>query len=523
MTFNLLSEPLITIDQSAHHQKVSLPALLALLMDDQVDEFPFLRAHQRHAFHAFLVQLAAIALHHAGESDPPRDAEGWAGLLRALTPDWPEDEPWSLVATPDKPAFMQAPVPDGDISAFKPIETPDALDLLVTSKNHDLKAARMRAAAPEDWFFALLSLQTMEGFLGAGNYGISRMNGGFANRSALGIVPPGGVGARVRRDLRILLQKRGCILKDIEQYPADNGLALIWLLPWDGQSQLTLDQLDPFYIEICRRVRLIEKSDRLSALGATSKKARINAGETKGHVGDPWMPIHPGDEAKSFSVFSDGFNYRRMSELLFGKTYQKSMLQKVDPNDADEGLSVLACGLVRGQGKTEGYHERRVPISEPVKRIMASGHSDRLAALAKRRVDDAGTMRDMVLRPALFSLLQDGPDSIDYGSKSTSKQAGSWLQAFDQAVDEMFFPQLWEAIDAFDSGQPDHEIALLWQCKMRKIAIDLLQQAQHSVPLASIRRYRAQTRSRDLFFAMLKKNFENLYAQYWENKEAEHA
>ena len=41
--------------------------------------------------------------------------------------------------------------------------TPDALDMLVTSRNHDVKAAVMVDAAPDGWIFALLTLQTMEG------------------------------------------------------------------------------------------------------------------------------------------------------------------------------------------------------------------------------------------------------------------------------------------------------------------------------------------------------------------------
>ena len=81
--------------------------------------------------------------------------------------------------------------------------------MLVTAKNHDLKQAVMTEARAEDWLFALVTLQTMEGFLGAGNYGISRMNGGFANRAAISLAPPGGPAAQWRRDLRQVLALRG--------------------------------------------------------------------------------------------------------------------------------------------------------------------------------------------------------------------------------------------------------------------------------------------------------------------------
>ena len=68
--------------------------------------------------------------------------------------------------------------------------------MLVTSKNHDLKSAVAVQAGVDDWIFALITLQTMEGFGGAGNYGISRMNGGLGSRPAFSLVPKR---SRIRR------------------------------------------------------------------------------------------------------------------------------------------------------------------------------------------------------------------------------------------------------------------------------------------------------------------------------------
>jgi CRISPR system Cascade subunit CasA len=62
--------------------------------------------------------------------------------------------------------------------------------MLVTAKNHDVKAARLTEAGIDDWLFALVTLQTMEGIGGRNNYGVSRMNGGFANRPGFSIAPP---------------------------------------------------------------------------------------------------------------------------------------------------------------------------------------------------------------------------------------------------------------------------------------------------------------------------------------------
>ena len=91
---NILTEPLIRYRSLAGNLEASLPGVYAALMADEVIAFPALRPHQRHAWHSFLVQLGAMAMHRAGLDTPPETAEEWAELIRGLTSDFPEDEPW---------------------------------------------------------------------------------------------------------------------------------------------------------------------------------------------------------------------------------------------------------------------------------------------------------------------------------------------------------------------------------------------------------------------------------------------
>ena len=110
---NLLIDPLIRFDRSeGGRAEASLPQVYAALMADEVEAFPALRPHQRHAWHAFLVQLGAMAMHRANVDTPPDTAGEWENLIRGLTPepDYPDDEPWRLVVDDiTKPAFMQPP------------------------------------------------------------------------------------------------------------------------------------------------------------------------------------------------------------------------------------------------------------------------------------------------------------------------------------------------------------------------------------------------------------------------------
>ncbi|MEZ5936184.1 MAG: type I-E CRISPR-associated protein Cse1/CasA [Alphaproteobacteria bacterium] len=187
-----------------------LPGLLASYVDDGIVDLPFLRRHQEASWHCFLVQLAALALHRAGEADIPDSADVWRSLLRRLTADWPDDEPWRLVVDDvERPAFMQPPVLMGAGDPHKaPVDTADDPDVLVTSKNHGLKQGIGGDASAEVWIVALVMLQTCSGFLGSGNYGIARMNGGFATRPFVALQPQGGPGAHWQRDVSVLLKRR---------------------------------------------------------------------------------------------------------------------------------------------------------------------------------------------------------------------------------------------------------------------------------------------------------------------------
>ena len=141
---NLLTQPLIC---AAPRGALSLPAILAALARDEIDSFPSIRPHQSPAWHMFLVQLAALAMHRAGLTELPSDEEKWRDLLRGLTPDFAYDEPWRLVVEDrTKPAFLQPPVPQG-VKLENLIPAPDTLDLLITAKNHDLKQGVARRAA----------------------------------------------------------------------------------------------------------------------------------------------------------------------------------------------------------------------------------------------------------------------------------------------------------------------------------------------------------------------------------------
>lgn len=483
-----------SLDSLAAH--ASLPQLFVAMTQDRVRDFPALRPHQRHAWHAFLVQLAALALVRAAVAEPFETEQEWRAALLALTPSDPDGAPWCLVSPPARPALLQAPVPEGRVDAWKSrCYTPDELDMLITSKNHDLKGARMRRCKPEDWLFALVSLQTQEGFLGSGNYGISRMNGGFASRPGVGVAGDGHWGARWRRDTMTLLSTRERTA-ETHGLSVDQGSALLWLLPWDGIASLSFASLDPHYIEICRRIRLREGADGLHAIGTGTKAPRVAAKELNGVTGDPWTPVDIA-AAKALTITGDGFQYKLLTELLFGSKFLPAVAQDVGRGRPDERLFLVAVGITRGQGKTERYHERRVPISPKARALLLGGQQAALARIAGQRIAAIAEVRK-ALWVALAVLFNNG--KADTGSDDTKDKASRFARPFEQGENLRFFDDLNTEIEADDASAQ----RLAWLLGLVDRAEAVLRGAFDAGPRSSIQRYRAQSAALSRFHGTLR-------------------
>lgn len=495
--FNLLDEPLINIRTATAVQRAcSLPQLLAMLSNGEVAAYLALRPHQSHGWHAFLVQISALAMHRAGVAGPTGDANTWREWLLALGGG--DDGMWCLfVADLARPALLQPSVPEGTLAAFKKVlATPDALDVLITTKNHDLKAECIRQPEPEHWLFSLVALQTMGGFFGAGNYGIARMNGGFSNRPCMAIVQQGGQVSRVMRDAAVLLAHHDSVA-EAYGYQAAGGLALLWSLPWDGQTSLSLAKCDPYFVEVCRRVRFVVGSHGLQAMGCSSQTSRVEASHRKGNLGDPWTPIKKAD-GTALTVSEAGLTYALMQELLLGSDHEVGIAQRVGPEDRDP-LALYAWAMVRGQGKTAGLHERFIPLPVKIRFRFGSPEArNSLAELAKARVAAAGTMRAKVLRPALCAALQAGVEDLDFRDERSQR----WLEAFERSVDEAFFPELWVGAELGST-----EAREAWAKLLDHLARAQLDLAFEGAAIRESHRYRAIQRALGLYWALLRKHF----------------
>jgi CRISPR system Cascade subunit CasA len=504
--FNLLTQPFI---EARPLGRLTLPVVLAALVRDEVDSFPALRPHQGMFWHMFLVHLAGLSLHGAGRSDIPADEASWLGLLRALTPGFSDDEPWWLVVDDwSKPAFLQPPVPAG-VELKNGVPTPDALDLLITSRNHDLKQAIARHGEAQDWIFALVSLQTGEGYGGKGNQGIARMNGGSSSRPMITLAPspePGQAprpGAWFLRDLSILLTSPKA--RDHGDFPEVRGLGLVWLAGWPEGAQLRTQELDPWFIEVCRRVRLTWNNGCLRAARGTSEATRIAAKEAKGNIGDPWAPIHK-MEGKGFTLGDEGvFNIGKVVELLLSGDWELPLLAKPARHEAENTAQTLVLqALARGNSKTGGFRSRLLPLPRSASAVLSSPEGQQsLHAMARQQIDELKVF-DKALGYALVLAIAGG--DADRIKRESYVHAGSARAMLDRFADAIFFEHLWRRHGATrDDAQAVERKAFrrrLWE--RTQVVFD---EALPAMPCGSLRRPKAETAARGALAGIVMKNF----------------
>jgi CRISPR system Cascade subunit CasA len=519
-TMNLLTDPVFRVETPAGPQGMSLPALLTALGEDRVESLPGLQRHQEDAFHIFLCYLAGAVLAREGRDQPVQDEAFWRDGIRRLTAR-EDDCAWTLVVEDvTKPAFMQPPLTSQSLYARfnhkdPKARTPDELDLLATAKNHDLKQARSALPEPEDWAYALVSLQTCTCYEGAGNYGIARINGTSA-RPCVQIVYSEGAAQRWRTDVARLLGYRGALL-DRYSYCA-TGTALTWTAPWDLESSIALDTLDPFFIEISRAIRLVKTDAGIEARGASSKPrvlAKAVRDEFKGNLGDPWTPINR--ESGGAAVLGKrGFTPKLLHDLVFAEIdsespFQACMFQKAELGRAPPVVLFHASALARRGGtdsSTEGFHFARIPIPGKVtlSLLRRDTDSERLSKWSRERLNDADKMQRAVLRPALLSLLQAGPDQINFDKREFNAWIDQAIRRYAAAWATDFFPRLWRTLDETD---PD-AARLVWLQSLRDKGLKEFQDAIQRYPFRTGRQFRARVQAERVFHGSLYNHFPQL-------------
>jgi CRISPR system Cascade subunit CasA len=151
---------------------------------------------------------------------------------------------------------------------------------------------------------------------------------------------------------------------------------------------------------------------------------------------------------------------------------------------------LIASALARGQGKTEGLHERVLTLSGSIRRRLREPDARaKLGRRAEERVASAQTMGSKVLFPALVRL-----------GLTERKE-------FDSRVDELFFEHLFATLD-----QEDEPARLSWERQLQDTAREELERAISRCALPSARRFKVVSEAERMLAGCLRKNFPDVQA-----------
>jgi CRISPR system Cascade subunit CasA len=519
MKHSLLDESLLRVRLSSDDSEpraLALPEVLHILSREEEPHllsFEALQAHQRQAWYSFLVQLAAMAVAQGDSDGRPESPDGWRRALLNLSEE--DEAPWHLVVSDVKrPAFVQSPVSEEeeslDDAGYKTVaehrrkgeRSLDSFEPLLTSKNHSVKRQRVTSPKEDHWVYALCNTQTMSGYV---NYyqRIVRVSGGYSSRPFLGLSSNLKWGERFRRDLRVLRSER----QNLTKYNLSDGHTLLWTIPWSGQKGdgIPLYECDPFFIEVSRRIRLVEPKPReIAYRKATNPGMRIEepTDDLEGDTGDVWTPIE--SDGSALRVIEDGFDYRCLDEVLLGSEYERPPALQF--REGEDGLMyVVAEALGRGQGKTHGLHRRIVPIPQEVTNRLGRGTLlEELAERSRKRIRMTDTVSAKVLYSALTTLLLAGSDQTSDEedpkqkelTKSRKEVRFEYLDAFKSSIDTLFFELLWESAKEEVS---DKEAKRQWQTLLWKKAKQQFEDAQRHAPRSAVHYWRARSAAQSMF------------------------
>lgn len=272
---------------------------------------------------------------------------------------------------------------------------------------------------------------------------------------------------------------------------------------------MKLSELDPFFIEVSRSIRLVWREGRIAARTSTELAPRIDAKAYNGVLGDPWIPINRNDQKKgesALTVGTSGFTTELLRNLIFEDGFRLMPMQR--PEHETTPCQFTASALIRGQGTTDGFRTVSIQIPGLLSAlIFQSGpQRERLATISKQALADASELQNRALKPAVLSLLQAGTDRIDFDKREASIW---WLQSARRYSDvwgEAFFPWLWQVAELAD----DEDAAQHWHGDLTKAALLSLDDALSRYPGRNGRRFRARVRAENIFYRNLYRVFPGL-------------
>lgn len=506
-SISILDTPIFSYTTFGNEKKQgTLIGIITELWQDNILSLDGLQTHQYQPFYCFVVQLVSMAILNSDAKDETYaywkqlDGASWKQHLLQLSNGI--ESAWNLVESDQsKPAFLQSPSAKDDTIAITGkdyIYAPDQLDYLVTSKNHDVKMARVWKGSLESWCYALISTQTMSGYSGAGSTQIMRMNGGISSRCFFGVSTSLNIGQSFIEDVYTLCTKYTQNEDNMYGLFTTPKHTLLWLPVWNGSVSLPIQEVHPFCIEICKRIRLSWHNNDIVAYTKTVKELRVDARDFCGNVADPWLPCQIDLKKKTIkSVSLQKLDYRDIQKLFTNEYIHPIAMTK----ESRTNQYLTGSVLVRGQGTTDGYHQKHILIPPTV--ILTARNKPVIGQVSKDLIDQIDKGRKVLTQG--LKILFDG--SFDHKDSPTYEKMRDYFSGvLHREIDTYFFQYVWDIFGLQESKAGMERIGekqKQWRDCLCNILEDLLKQAINSYAPLGIKGISIVAQTENIFYSKL--------------------
>ena len=192
------------------------------------------------------------------------------------------------------------------------------------------------------------------------------------------------------------------------------------------------------------------------------------------------------------------FGYERVVDGLTSPDWKPPILLKEPPSGGDTLL--VARGMVRDEGRTEGYHERIVTLRQKTIQVFGrSGGPKELGDLARERIDRIAIVQ-RILRHAVSAFASGGKtESI---ADEHRARANPWANRLKEIVDADFFDDLQDEVES-DATERDN-VRKEWLRGVVDSAHGILRNASDSLPCPAVHRFKARVRADGVFWGRLR-------------------
>jgi CRISPR system Cascade subunit CasA len=198
------------------------------------------------------------------------------------------------------------------------------------------------------------------------------------------------------------------------------------------------------------------------------------------------------ESKKLLTPSAKGFSYDKMHDILFSGQYAKPPSMKTISGGEGNMAYIVARALVRGQGVTEGLHERVIQISGYNEEYWGEGPAAaQIASESERRLGRVEKVRSNVLAPSIRAYIKGRDEDLSDEEKDA---LWSHVGRLDDEVDPLFFERLWETPDL-----TDEERYAFWDDVLLDAARTVFEESSTLCSKASARYWDRKSRATSIF------------------------